>query len=754
MKYIKQPSIFLLIIAFACSCNVARKFNFNNRPVAINKDSIFVNRKFSFSNNDTSKIKIGFIDHRTDNIEIGRFEKLEIGLTLPEEIDQLVDEFLNNKNSTYLNPYDPDHINIEASFYNKKDTITGWGFYYKDYFRDKASNRSWKDKYTDYNWRIRFAPPDTGRWNCTIRIVFPNSTFDTLFKKNIQFNCIEGKKDGFIAIGDDKRHFKYAHNNESFFAIGQNIAWTDEAIFKGKWANGNSSEFYFENKDFTNRLFHVGYEDLNGFVKNAAENKGNMIRILSWHDSYLFEWEERGVYGSNRTENDQNFIRQKRSWELDQLFRTAEESDIKLLFCVEFPGQYSYDWNNGDKHSFYYNPYNKVEKDGKIDAKLPTEFFEDRTLINDYKKKLRYFIARWGYSPSLGVLQLLNEFDGWSTDSTKTESEIRDVIMKDIDLQINTRNWHDEIGQYIHQIADRPMIVTSGLMISTKPTDIPFNRNFFNTKGMDMVTWNYYGNDRSVNYLMSISSQSILRKFDKPFLFTETGIITNPEKNADPSDLESCDDVMFHNFLWAGSAMGTPGTSLEWWQNFDNNRRKNFKALNAFYSTVDFNSNMYTETDRWNDGGTATYLCGNLKRLLKKNSLIEVYYVRSSKKNKNELQQAYGWTHNLSYYWANLSSYMNCPDRHNHMPYSKNCSEDEYTEPVVLNSTYTIQLKGLKPKKFYTVEWYATRGDGGKISTLQGQTNGSGMLKINWPGSDFDYAFKISELAVDTLEKK
>jgi hypothetical protein len=707
---------------------------------------VFTSLMLKAQNNDNLPWEVTFINAPGKHPNIGQYQKLELGLQLPEKINAWVDDFLNNAKASYLNPYDPDQISVEAIFIHGQDSFISYGFYYNDYRRDIKLNNVWRDHHTEYHWRIRFAPPDTGRWRCHVQVCFPGGQMDTLRQTEISFNVYNTAKKGFITVANDKRHLKYAGTNESFFAIGQNIAWTDEPIFKGAWANGNMSAYNFSNKEFTNRLYHVGFMDLSSYVRNLGENNGTLARVLNWQDSYIFEWEERGVYGSNRTTRDKNFERQKRAWELDQLFETAEAGDIKLLFCMEFGGQFSYDWNQGDANSFYFNPYNKVVNNGVTDMKLPTEFFEDPVLIKAYKNKIRYFMARWGYSPSLGIVQLLNEFDGWSTDSTQVKERICDRINSEIKLQNHIKNWHDEIGQYIHRIGHRPVIVTSGLMLNTRPTEIPMSRNFFNTQGMDMVTWNRYGNDRSINYEMYLEANKIMDAFDKPFLFSETGIITNAEKNADPSDLEGCDDVMFHNFLWAGSAMGQVGTSLEWWQAFDNTRRENFKALYAFYSTIDFEARKLTLTDRWNDKGTSLYTCGRLVRKLKKTSLIEVYYVRSDKNDKSNTQQSFGWAHNLTHYWANLASYTNCPDRHNHLVVIKSCADDENAEPIVLNATdYTIKLKGFKPRKTYTVQWHSTRGEGGLISSTQVVANGWGNLIFLWPGTDFDYAFKIIE---------
>lgn len=740
-----------LILALGTSCHIQKitdQFKYN----LFDTDSIYEDRKWKLPSS-TLALETEFLYPSPSKPIAGKYERFEIGIILPEPISVMVDEFLNNSNVQYPNPYNPEHINIEGFISNGKDTINSYGFYFKDYDRDLKKNNEWKDKPTDYNWRIRFAPTDTGKWTYSIKVTFPNSDIEPIYKSNIEFTCIEKSREGFITVDEDQRHFKFAQTDSAFFVVGQNLAWTDAPIFKGRWLNSDNNEFNFQNKDFHQRLFQMGYLDIIGYLSNVAKNSGNMVRLINSPDSYLFEWEERNVYGSSRNPEDQNFLRQKRAWELDQLFTAAEVNNIKLLFCLEFHGIFNYESN--DYYNFSHNPYNHVKNGDVIERKMPQDFFGDDELIKDYKNKMRYFIARWGYSASLGIFQLMNEFDGWGIDSLDRTKQLHSIIKKDVSLQKDIMNWHREIGNYIHQIADRPIIVTNGLKSNTQPFDIPKARNFYFNEGMDMVIHNFYGNDRSVNYTMNQNAQKCLKLFNKPFLFTETGILTDASKNADPNDLESCSDVMFHNFAWSGAVMGSAGTSLNWWQPFDNSRRKNFNALNSFFEKIDFQSKKFIESDISTDNGITFYLCGNLQKLIKKTSMVEVYYVRTTKKDEFNTQEAFGWAHNLSNYWANLDTYRKCPDRNNHFVKVKCCTEDENQEPVTIDTNaYSIKLKGLKSKKMYTIKWYSTRGNGELIKTFTGTTTGSGTIQFNWPGTDHDYAFKLDELTIDSLEKK
>jgi hypothetical protein len=54
------------------------------------------------------------------------------------------------------------------------------------------------------------------------------------------------------------------------------------------------------------------------------------------------------------------------------------------------------------------SPYNKANGGP---AATPTEFFTSKKAQLRYKDKLRYIIARWGYSTHIAAWELFNEID-------------------------------------------------------------------------------------------------------------------------------------------------------------------------------------------------------------------------------------------------------------------------------------------------------------------------------------------------------
>ena len=58
-----------------------------------------------------------------------------------------------------------------------------------------------------------------------------------------------------------------------------------------------------------------------------------------------------------------------------------------------------------------------------------------------YKKRLRYIVARWGYSPHIAAWQLWNEIDH----GAQVLSAVRDG-------DITVEQWHEEMSAYLQQI--------------------------------------------------------------------------------------------------------------------------------------------------------------------------------------------------------------------------------------------------------------------------------------------------------------
>lgn len=186
-----------------------------------------------------------------------------------------------------------------------------------------------------------------------------------------------------------------------YFPIGENVCWSSEQ-------NGT-----------------YGYDH---YFTKLSENAANYARLwLSWN----------GLAVEIANFN----ISLPNTWRLDYVVQLAEKLGIKLLMCTE-----SFNcFNSVSKMSGFWNKdcyYNK--KFGGIIEKAE-DFFTDEGARTDYKMRLRYLAARYGYSTSVFAWEFFNDVD--LTDNYNSENQVK---------------WINEMSSYMKQIdVNKHLISTS-----------------------------------------------------------------------------------------------------------------------------------------------------------------------------------------------------------------------------------------------------------------------------------------------------
>jgi len=80
-------------------------------------------------------------------------------------------------------------------------------------------------------------------------------------------------------------------------------------------------------------------------------------------------------------------------------------------------------------------------------------FFSDPAARARYKSRLRYLVARWGYSPSIGAWEFFNEVDN----VTHGREDV--VLIPHADVV----RWHAEMGTYLKAIDPYGHLVTTSI---------------------------------------------------------------------------------------------------------------------------------------------------------------------------------------------------------------------------------------------------------------------------------------------------
>jgi hypothetical protein len=634
------------------------------------------------------------VSHPDHSDAVPQFEMVEYGFELPAQVE---DRFLNPNG---LNPFDPVQLNIVAEFSNGTHRDTVFGFYYEDFVRDQFTIKAvfencpeakWIAQPTEYKWRVRFAIRDTGKWEVKIKVMVNDTRVVWYTLDDVSFRVVESDRAGFLELSSDLLHFRGSGNGKTFFMLGQDMAWPDGSRFRG------GKYLSYPN------LAVGGFLDVQDWTKNLAENGGNTIRVVNVPWSYELEWDTIGIYNLAR------------AWELDQLFRTCESNQVKIVFCLEH-GIYSIPAQNEEYLDWRKHPYNRFLNE--ID--YVDDFLRDSVARKYYKNKLRYFLARWGCSSSLGVLQLSSEIDYWEYQGGRLQRN-----RKAQDLQWE---WHSTMLKFAKEQVKYRTLLTS-TSYGSPPRD--FKINTFSSPYVDVVCPRHcYYTERNDNLRrfeevnrVGLFEPGIHKMFPtKPAIIDEMGF---GSLGADPNDIDANNDANFHNSLWATSFSGLAGAGLYWWRWGSNEyRQQNFPALRTYFSAIDMNG--LNHPGHWEDANRPSKVS------------IETFYACSDDKSR-----CAGWVHNASYWWGNISQ--KAVDRSGKsMTINSKTGDDKSIEaPKELPDEKVFEIHDLAANTKYKLIWYSTRGAGGVIATEEIKTNLFGTAKIEWKQGAADWAYVL-----------
>jgi hypothetical protein len=117
----------------------------------------------------------------------GLYEKFEISLQLKCE---------------FVNPFDPDEIDIEAVFTSPSGKVwTIPGFY--------CLSRSTL-------WKVRFSPDEPGIWNYKIMVRDKNGTADS---EGLSFVAVDSGRNGPLMIAENRRYLRHSDGSD-FYGVG------------------------------------------------------------------------------------------------------------------------------------------------------------------------------------------------------------------------------------------------------------------------------------------------------------------------------------------------------------------------------------------------------------------------------------------------------------------------------------------------------------------------------------------------------
>ena len=572
---------------------------------------------------------------------------VEIGFLPPSNVIRNMEAyFLGLALDRAVNPFDPEDLDIRAYFQlSGKEQETNresrFGFYFQDYERNTASPdpNNWKHILvtTPYILRGRFSPPDAGSYQCWMSISTKNgfqATTDTLI-----FQVSESNLKPPISLADGKVQFQ--RGEEGYFPVGQNIPWPfcDSACFEPcKQVRMAQLESY--TSDIMGPPGFIAYEKL---LDAYGKHGGNYFRMLVAPWNLEVEFEELGNYKD----------RMHCAWELDRMLDKALENDLlchlnlQVHYPLEFQSSYAmWQWDYNDIDCFPYDdPYCYFDE---LDLPTPMDFLKSDVAKKHYQNRLRYYIARYGDHPGLGIVELLSESNNIGNASITNEN--CEIIAQhgkspyDSDPE-NTRAlflWHKNMADFIKEdlgYQRRPLAVSY-----TGPPNFLQGDSTYYISSVDVATFNHYSSaletfsgmsqlmDHYQNGKGKDQSNFKPPAFKKAFIHSEIGpgILTN-----------GCDeDVRFYKNCWMSAFSGMSASALNWDYQFDTLAWKHLERIDSIHRGINLiNEPWKSEFD------------------ISKNKKMDLVVLKKSKGKR----QAKGVIHNRTYNFYTVSPNVDNP---------------------------------------------------------------------------------------------
>jgi len=406
----------------------------------------------------------------------------------------------------WSNPYLFDEVAVDMVIISDK----GKKYTLPCYFISGTSNNT-------SGWKARFAPREVGLHKYYFVLSQNNQKTDS--SKIATFTVQKSNNKGILHPSDNWT-FQY-DNGDRFRGIGENIGWESR--------DTDDSKYFKELHE--NVRFNYEY-----MVGKLVANGGNYFRTWMCPWNLPLEWKN-PVNNRRYSSSDEHF-NPSAIKKMDELINLCDSLNVHMMLAIDAHGNFMGDsWKNSN--------YNKLNG-GPVET--VTDFFTNEKAKTQYKSRLRYLIARWGYSPAIGAWEFFNEIDNAIYGP-------KDTIL--ISHEIIT-NWHNEMSTYLKQIDPYQHIVTT----SISHRDI---KGLNEIKSIDLNQKHIY---RNTDKIPEVISEYL--KYGKPYAIGEYGYHWDWSINF--NELANEFDADFKKGLWYGLFSPTPVLPMTWWWEFFDDR--------------------------------------------------------------------------------------------------------------------------------------------------------------------------------------
>ena len=348
-------------------------------------------------------------------------------------------------------------------------------------------------------WAARFTPQEKGRYTYVFRYAqdgrpvseSPEGTFEAGKPAG---SGILHVRDNWTLRFDDGTPFR---------GVAENICWESR--------DSDDSKFF---KELHERGDKYNYDVM---LPQFAAAGGNFCRL--WMCSWNFPIDRHRHFNNRRYTESDEYFNPSAVARLDHTVEMGENLGVHFMLCM-----------------------------GAGDARTDGNFFVSPEAKARHRNYLRYIVARWGYSPAIGMWEFFNEIDNIQFRDSRHPIPAADIVA-----------WHAEMAAYLKSIDPFGHIVTTS--ISHRDLE-----GLNDVKDMDI-------NQKHIYRATSSIPETIVRyeaAHGKPYVIGEFSYEWDWSKNFD--DFAEDMDLDFKRGLWYGIFSPTPITPMSWWWEYFENR--------------------------------------------------------------------------------------------------------------------------------------------------------------------------------------
>ncbi|HOS93893.1 MAG TPA: DUF5060 domain-containing protein, partial [Armatimonadota bacterium] len=442
---------------------------------------------------ESSLTGLDMTDHRALKLGAVTLDRAEIDVYSHVEIRADLE-------ATYENPFDPEDIRVDAEVTAPDGRVRVVpGFYYVPLRLEMRGDSEALVRDGSPDFRVRFTPMEPGEHSLVLVV---RDGDRTVRSEPVRVTARPSGAPGFVRVAAASPRYFAFDNGQPYFAVGENVCWSwnDQALTHYRaWLGG---------------LGAAG---------------GNWARLWLAFNEKGQEWMPQptpkggmGAYlGLGRYAQDN-------AWRLDEIIRMGEANGVYLMLCLGTFGEFT-EGGYFNEGSWISNPYNAANGGP---CATPGDFWTSPQARQLYQQRLRYLIARWGYSTHVFAWEFWNEV-------SPTPDQVA---------------WVAEMAAYLKQHDP------TGRLVSTTYGDA----TTWACPDVDFTMSHMYGSAGNVaDFTPMIASEvGNHRAYGKPYLLAEFGIDWQTyDGKWDPKGT----GLNMHNGAWAAALSGAAGTAMLWY---------------------------------------------------------------------------------------------------------------------------------------------------------------------------------------------